>query len=77
MSILSLPPEEYPVVVPKKVQWLLGGSYFYSLNSAGQGIGINFGVNLFDRHNVIIGANTLNQVSVGYTYKIKTFKRNK
>lgn len=77
MSIKSLPPEEYATVKPKNLQWLIGGSYIYSLNNTGQGVGINFGLNLFDKHNVILGANTLNQVSVGYTYKIKTFKRNK
>lgn len=77
MSIKSLPPEEYATVKPKNLQWLIGGSYIYSLNNTGQGVGINFGLNLFDKHNVILGANTLNQVSLGYTYKIKTFKRNK
>ena len=77
MSIKSLPPEEYATIKPKNLQWLIGGSYIYSLNNTGQGVGINFGLNLFDKHNVILGANTLNQVSVGYTYKIKTFKRNK
>ena len=77
LSIKSLPPEEYATIKPKNLQWLIGGSYIYSLNNTGQGVGINFGLNLFDKHNVILGANTLNQVSVGYTYKIKTFKRNK
>ena len=77
LSIKSLPPEDYSQVKPKAIQWLVGGSYMYSLNNTGQGIGINFGLNLFDRHNVIVGANTLNQVSLGYTYKIKAFKRNK
>lgn len=77
LSIKSIPPEEYSSVKPKNIQWLVGASYVYNLNSTGQGLGVNFGLNLFDRHNVILGANTLNQVSVGYTYKIKTFKRKK
>lgn len=77
LSIKSIPPEEYAVVKPKNLQWLVGGSYVYNMNTNGQGLGINFGVNLFDKHNVILGANTLNQVSLGYMYKIKTFKRKK
>jgi hypothetical protein len=77
MSILSLPPELYPTVKPKNIQWLVGGTYYYGLNSTSKAIGVNFGLNLFDKHNIIIGANTLQQVSFGYTHKIKTFKRNK
>ena len=75
LSVKSLPPEEYAQVKPKNLQWLLGGSYAYNMNSTGHGVGINFGLNLFDKHNLVLGANTLNQVSIGYTYKIKTFKR--
>jgi uncharacterized membrane-anchored protein YhcB (DUF1043 family) len=77
LSIKSIPPEEYATLKPKNLQWLVGGSYIYGMNNSGQGVGVNFGLNLFDRHNLILGANTLNQVSFGYTYKIKTFKRNK
>jgi uncharacterized membrane-anchored protein YhcB (DUF1043 family) len=77
LSIKSLPPAEYASVKPKTIQWLIGGNYIQSLNNTGQGVGINFGLNVFDKHNLIIGANTLNQVSLGYMYKIKTFKRNK
>lgn len=77
LSIKSIPPEEYAVVKPKNLQWLIGGSYVYNMNTNSQGVGINFGLNLFDKHNVVLGANTLNQVSLGYMYKIKTFKRKK
>jgi hypothetical protein len=77
LSIKSLPPAEYITITPKNIQWLVGGSYIYNMNNNIPGIGVNFGLNLFDRHNLILGANTLNQVSFGYTYKIKTFKRNK
>ncbi len=77
MSIESLPPDSYPIVKAKNIQWLFGGSYIQGLNSNGNGIGINLGLNLYDRHNILVGANTLNQVSVGYLYKIKSFKRNK
>jgi hypothetical protein len=75
MSVISIPPEDYIPVEVKKIQWLVGGSYYHGLNSIGNGIGVNFGVNIFDRHNIIFGANSLQQVSVGYTFKIKTFKK--
>lgn len=75
MSIISIPPEDYVPVEVKKIQWLVGGSYYHGLNSIGNGIGVNFGVNLFDRHNIILGANSLQQVNVSYLFKIKTFKK--
>jgi hypothetical protein len=76
LSIKSLPPEEYPTVVSKKLQLLFGGSYVYQLNQNSHGLGINVGLNLFDQHNLILGANTFNQVNATYLYKIKSFKKN-
>ena len=61
----------------KKVQWLVGGSYVYTMNTNLHGVGVDFGLSLFDRHNILLGATTLNQVSARYVYKIKTFKRKK
>lgn len=75
LSIVSIPPEEYVPVKSKKIQWLIGGSYLYSLNDSRQGLGVNFGINLFDQHNLVLGASTLNQVGVCYLYRIKSFKR--
>lgn len=77
LSIKSIPPEEYSTIKPKSVQWLVGGSYNYGLGNNLHGVGLSFGVNLFDKHNLIVGANTFNQVNASYMYKIKTFKRNK
>lgn len=77
LQINSIPPTEYQTVVPKKVQWLVGGTYYRGLSDSQNGVGVNFGVNLFDRHNIMVGANTFQQVSVGYYFKIKSFKRNK
>jgi hypothetical protein len=75
LSIMSLPPEEYTPAEPKRVQFLVGGTYFTRLNIQERAIGVNFGVNLFDRHNILVGANSLQQLSFGYTYKIKSFKK--
>jgi hypothetical protein len=75
LSIMSLPPDEYTSIEPKKVQFLVGGTYFTRLNIQEQAVGVNFGVNLLDRHNILVGANSLQQVSFGYTYKIKSFKK--
>ena len=77
LSISSIPPEEYVPVKAKNIQWLVGGSYAYDLSTRTQGLGVAFGVNLFDKHNLVLGATTLNQVNIGYLYKIKTFKRKK
>lgn len=75
MQIVSIPPEKYTVVKPKKVQWLVGGSYFYDITNRYSAIGVNFGLNLFESHNIVLGANTFQQLSVGYCFKIKSFKR--
>jgi hypothetical protein len=77
MQINSIPPTDYVPTVAKKVQWLVGGSYFYGLNNKASAFGVNFGVNLFDSHNIVLGANTFQQVSFGYMFKIKSFKRKK
>lgn len=75
LSVISIPPVDYTPVEPAKVQFLVGGTYFTKLNIREQAIGVNFGVNLFDRHNILVGANSLQQISFGYTYKIKSFKK--
>jgi len=75
LSILSIPPDEYTPIKNKNIQFLVGGSYIYALNTNYHGLGVNIGLNLYDSHNLMIGANTLNQVSLGYLYKIKSFKR--
>lgn len=75
LSVISIPPEKYVIATPKKIQWIVGGSYYAMLNSSTRAFGVNLGLNLLDRHNVIVGANTLQQINIGYLYKIKTFKR--
>jgi hypothetical protein len=75
LTISSIPPKDYPTIIQNKVQWLVGGSYIKTLNNTGDAIGLNFGVNLYDVHNIILGANTLQQISFGYTYKLKSFKK--
>jgi hypothetical protein len=76
LSINSLPPEEYAIETPKKLQWMVGGTYNKSfIPSVPNSIGLNVGVNLFENHNVLIGANSSQQVTVGYYYKLKSTKR--
>jgi hypothetical protein len=74
MSISSLPPEEYSIVKPKNLQWMVGGTYYTGKTP---GFGVNLGINLYQNHNVIVGANTMQQVSFTYCYKIKSLKRKK
>ena len=75
LHISSIPAKDYPIIVPNKIQWLVGGSYIKALNATNDAIGLNVGVNLYDNHNIILGANSLQQISFGYTYKIKSFKK--
>jgi hypothetical protein len=76
LSINSLPPEEYAIETPKKLQWMVGGTYTKSFAPmVPNSIGLNVGVNLFENHNVLVGANSSQQVTVGYYYKLKSTKR--
>ena len=78
LSINSLPPDQYTPTVEKKVQFMLGGSYYRSLTNPTWGsVGVGFGVSIFDRHNVILGANTNQEVGLNYYYKFKALKRRK
>jgi hypothetical protein len=75
LQITSIPPEDYAPTEEKKIQWLVGGAYSYGLNDKSSAVGVNLGVSLFSSHNIVFGANTFQQVSLGYLYKIKSFKR--
>lgn len=75
LSVISIPQDEYTPLEPKKVQFLVGGTYFTKLNINEKALGVNLGVSIFDQHNILIGANSLQQISFGYTYKIKSFKK--
>jgi hypothetical protein len=76
LKINSIPPEEYATVKAKKLQWIVGGNYSYSFSpTIPSAIGVGVGVNLFDAHNIIFGANSASQVNIGYYYKLKSIKR--
>lgn len=76
LSINSLPPAEYVPIEPRKIQWLVGGTFNKSLiPTVPNSIGVNVGLNLFENHNILVGANSAQQVSVGYYYKLKSTKR--
>ena len=78
MSINSLPPEKYSPVTPRKIQFLVGGGYNKSLSTTGpDAISVGFGLNLFDKHNIIVNTNTNKEVGVNYYYKFQSFKRRK
>lgn len=76
LQVNSLPPAEYVPVTPRKLQWLVGGMYNHSLvNPALSSIGIGVGLNLFDRHNIVLSANSQAQIGLGYYFKINSTKK--
>ncbi len=78
MSINSLPAEQYPPTTPRKMQFLVGGGYNKSLTATGpDAISVGFGLNLFDKHNIIVNTNTNKEVGVNYYYKFQSFKKRK
>ena len=40
-------------------------------------ISVGFGLNLFDKHNIIVNTNTNKEVGVNYYYKFQSFKKRK
>lgn len=78
MMVNSLPPEQFTQLQPRKLQFLVGGGYTKSLSPTGpDAINVGFGLNLFDKHNIIINTNTNKEVGVHYYYKFQSFKKRK
>lgn len=78
MTVNSLPPEEFSLTTPRKIQFLVGGGYYKSLSATGpDAISVGFGLNLFDKHNIIVNTNTNKEVGFNYYYKFQSFKRRK
>jgi len=76
LQVNSLPPAEYVSLVPKKIQWLVGGTYSRSINSPTENsIGVGVGLSLFDQHNIIFSANSQSQIGLSYYFKIKSLKK--
>lgn len=78
MTINSLPAKDYDPVKPRNLQFLIGGGYTKSLSPTGpDAINVGFGLNLFDKHNIIINTNTNKEVGLNYYYKFQSFKKRK
>lgn len=78
MSINSLPPEKYTATTPRKLQFLVGGGYNKSLVVNGpRSLSVGLGLNLFDKHNIIVNTNTNKEIGINYYYKFQSFKRRK
>jgi hypothetical protein len=76
LRIESLPPDQYTPTVDRKIQFLLGGGYYTSLVNPNWGsINIGVGVNLFNQHNLILGATTNQEVGLNYYYQFKAVKK--
>jgi hypothetical protein len=76
MYVNSLPPEEYKNEEKRKVQFLLGGGYIKSLSPMGyDGISVGGGINLFDKHHIIINTNTNKEINVNYYFKFQNIKK--
>lgn len=78
LNIQSLPPDEYTPMIERKIQFLAGGGYSKSLTSPNLGaVNVGAGISLFDRHHLILGATTNQELNLNYYYKFKSFKRRK
>jgi len=78
LQVNSIPPDKYVPEVERKVQFMVGGSYFIPADKSNFGwVGIGAGVNLFTKHNIMVTANTRQEFGVSYYYQFHSLKRNK
>ena len=48
-----------------------------SLNNGNSAIGVGVGVNLYDKHNILLNVNTNQEIGINYYFKFQKFKKNK
>jgi hypothetical protein len=78
LQVNSIPPDKYVPTVERKIQFMLGGSYFFPANQSNLGwIGVGAGVNAFKNHSVFLTANTRQEFGVSYYYQFHSVKRTK
>ena len=78
LSVLSLPADEYQENIDRKLQFMLGANYSFSLLNQNSGnIGLGFGVSAFSSHTLLLNANTNRTIGLSYYYKFKSVKRRK
>jgi hypothetical protein len=77
MTVNSLPADKYSDLTPRKIQFLIGSGYIKSLNNGNSAIGVGVGVNLYDKHNILLNVNTNQEIGINYYFKFQKFKKNK
>jgi hypothetical protein len=78
LSVISLPPDQYPENVESNLQFLLGTNYSFSLvNQNQKNIGLGIGISAYSSHNILLNANTNKEIGLSYYYKFKSIKRRK
>lgn len=76
LSVNSLPPDDYTQNKERDIQFMVGANYARSLSSDGiNAVGIGAGINILNQHTLLLGANSSQQATFGYYYKIKSLKR--
>lgn len=76
LSVNSLPPDEYIQTEEKNIQFMVGANYSHSLSPIGtNAVGVGAGINILNQHMILFGANSSQQVTLGYYYKLKSLKR--
>lgn len=77
ISVKSLPPSDYALNEPRKIQFMVGGGYIRSLTSSTGAISVGGGVSLFGVHNIVLNATSNNYIGINYYYKFNTTKKKK
>jgi hypothetical protein len=78
LMVNSLPAEQYTENKARKLQFLVGGGYNKSLSPTGaDAVSVGGGINVFDKHNIILNVNTNKEIGINYYYKFQSFKKRK
>jgi hypothetical protein len=76
LSVNSLPPDEYVQSKERNIHLMIGANYSHSLSPIGtNAVGVGAGINILNQHMILFGANSSQQVTLGYYYKLRSLKR--
>lgn len=77
MTINSLPAEDYTNNELKKLQFFVGGGYIKSMSNGSNAISVGGGLSYKGYHNLLLQANTNQELGISYYYNFQRKKKKK
>lgn len=77
MTVNSLPAEDYSDKELKKLQFFVGGGYIKSMSNGSNAISVGGGLSYKGYHNLLLQANTNQELGISYYYNFQRKKKKK